>query len=183
MNLPELIETYGYWVVLGGTLLEGESVLLLAGFAAHRGYLELQNVIGIAVIGSFLGDQLWFYLGRRHGPALLARYPKYAAPAARAQALLARYHMPLILSVRFLYGLRTVLPFTIGMSAIPALRFQALNFAGAVLWSITISAAGYLFGNAVEYLLGDLRRYEEILLAVLALAGLAYWWYSGRRRA
>ena len=181
MNLPDLIETYGYWAVLAGTLLEGESVLLLAGFAAHRGYLQLQDVIGVAIIGSFLGDQLWFYLGRRHGPALLARYPKYAASSARAQALLARYHMPLILSVRFLYGLRTVLPFTIGMSSIPTLRFQALNFIGAVLWSITIAAAGYLFGNAVEYFLGDIKRYEEILLAVLAVAGLAYWWFSRRR--
>ena len=183
MNVPELIQTYGYWAVLGGTLLEGESVLLLAGFAAHRGYLELHTVIGVAVAGSFLGDQLWFYLGRRHGARLLARYPRYAASAARAQALLAKYHLPLILSVRFLYGLRTVLPFTIGMSGIPALRFQLLNFAGAVLWSVTIAAAGYLFGNAVEYILGDLKHYEEILLAAIALGGLAFWWYSSRRRA
>ena len=29
--------------------------------------------------------------------------------------------------------------------------------------------------------LGDLKRYEEILLAVLAFAGFAYWWYSRRR--
>ena len=183
MNLADLIETYGYWAVLVGTLLEGESVLLLAGFAAHRGYLVLHTVIGVAIAGSFLGDQLWFYLGRKHGATLLERYPKYAAPAARAQALLARYHMPLILSVRFLYGLRTILPFVIGMSEIPTLRFQILNFAGAVLWSMTIAAAGYLFGNAVEYFLGDLKHYEEILLAVIALGGLAFWWYSSRRAA
>ena len=74
-----------------------------------------------------------------------------------------------------------MLPFTIGMSSIPTLRFQALNFIGAVIWSITIAAVGYLFGNAVEYVLGDLKRYEEILLAVLAFAGFAYWWYSRRR--
>lgn len=183
MNLPALIQTYGYGAVFAGTLLEGESVLLLAGFAAHRGYLDLASVVGVAILGSFLGDQLWFYLGRRHGPALLARYPRYAASAARAQALLAKYHLPLILSVRFLYGLRTVLPFTIGMSEIPALRFQLLNFAGAVLWSVTITAAGYLFGNAVEYILGDLKHYEEILLAAIALGGLAFWWYSRSRAA
>ena len=71
MNLPELIETYGYWVVFGGTLLEGESVLLLAGFAAHRGLLELHTVIGVAIFGSFLGDQLLFFLGRYQGAKLL----------------------------------------------------------------------------------------------------------------
>jgi membrane protein DedA with SNARE-associated domain len=183
VSLPGLIEQYGYWAVLGGTLLEGESVLLLAGFAAHRGYLDLPTVVLVAIAGSFLGDQAWFFLGRRQGVRFLERHPKYAAPAARAQALLARYHMPLILSVRFLYGLRTVLPFTIGMSAISTSRFQVLNFAGAVLWSVTITAGGYLFGHLVERMLGDLRHYEEILLVVLAIGGLIFWWYSRRSRA
>ena len=181
MNLPDLIETYGYWIVLGGTLLEGESVLLLAGYAAYSGLLELHTVIPVAVAGSFMGDQLWFFLGRRHGARLLKRYPKYAASAARAQALLAKYHAPVILGVRFLYGLRTVLPFVIGMSRIPTLRFQVLNFAGAILWAVSGAVAGYLFGNAIEYILGDIHRYEKYLFAALLLAGLAYWWYSRRR--
>ena len=181
MDLSELIENYGYWVVFAGTLLEGESVLLLAGFAAYSGLLELHTVIAVAVLGSFLGDQLWFFAGRMHGAKLLARFPKYAAPAARAEALLHKYHAPIILAVRFLYGLRIVLPFTIGMSSIPTLRFQLLNFAGAVLWSASGAVAGYLFGNAIEAMLGDLKRDEEIFFAVLALGGLAWWWYSRRR--
>ena len=183
MNLPLLIETYGYWAVLGGTLLEGESVLLLAGFAAHRGYLDLPTVVGIAIVGSFLGDQAFFFLGRYQGTKLLNRFPKYTERVAIAQAKLARYHTPLILSVRFLYGLRTVLPFVIGMSNISVLRFQALNLAGAFLWSILGAGAGYLFGNAIEAILGDLHRYEKDLLAFLAVAGLLYWWYSRRRGA
>lgn len=183
MDLSELIETYGYWVVFGGTLLEGESVLLLAGFAAYSGLLELHIVIGVATVGSFLGDQLWFLLGRRQGAKLLARFPKYAARAARAQELLAKWHTPIILAVRFLYGLRTVLPFTIGMSSIPTLRFQLLNFAGAVLWASSGAVAGYLFGNAIEAILGDIQRYEKYILAFLAAAGLAYWWFSRQRKA
>jgi membrane protein DedA with SNARE-associated domain len=183
MPLPELIQTYGYGAVLAGTLLEGETVLLLAGFAAHRGYLDLPTVVGVAIFGSFLGDQVFFFLGRRNGAKFLARFPKYAEPAARAHALLARYHMPLILAVRFLYGLRAVLPFVIGMSPISTTRFQVLNFAGAVLWSVTIAAGGYLFGHLVERALGDLRHYEELLLLAIALGGTLYWWYSRRRRA
>jgi membrane protein DedA with SNARE-associated domain len=183
MNLPELIETYGYWAVLGGTLLEGESVLLLAGFAAHRGYLDLPSVVGVAVAGSFLGDQAFFFLGRYQGAKLLSRYPQYAAKVAMAQAKLARYHTPLILAMRYLYGLRAVLPFTIGMGNISTTRFQVLNLAGALLWSVTIVAGGYLFGHLVERMLGDLRHYEEILFAVLVVGGLGFWWYSTRRKA
>ncbi|HEY8069937.1 MAG TPA: DedA family protein [Burkholderiales bacterium] len=182
MNLPELIHTYGYWAVLGGTLLEGESVLLLAGFAAHRGHLELADVIGVAVVGGFVGDQVFFFLGRYKGQKVLERFPKYAAPAARAKELLGRYHIPLILSMRFLYGLRAALPFALGTGDIPVLRFQVLNLVGAILWSATIASAGYLFGHAVEYVLGDLKRYEEILFAVLAAGGFLYWLYTRRRR-
>lgn len=91
------------------------------------------------MLGSFLGDQLWFYLGRRHGSKLLERYPRYAASAARAQALLTKYDTPVILSVRFLYGLRTVLPFVIGMSNISLLRFKASSRDGSASSSRVIA--------------------------------------------
>jgi len=181
MTLPQFVAAYGYWAVLAGTLFEAETVLLLAGFAAHRGYLELPTVVGVAIVGSFLANQPWFYLGRVRGPTLLLRYPKYMNRVARAQAQLAKYHLPLIVTMRFVMGLRTVLPFVLGMSSMPTLRFQMINFAGAVFWSVMIGAGGYLFGHLVERMLGDLRLYEEILFAVLAVGGLAYWWYSRRR--
>jgi membrane protein DedA with SNARE-associated domain len=181
MNLPELIQTYGYGAVLVGTLLEGETVLLLAGFAAHRGYLDLPTVVGVAIFGSFLGDQVFFFLGRYQGTKLLNRFPRYVARVGIAQAKLARYHTPLILALRFLYGLRAVLPFTIGMSDISTTRFQVLNFAGALLWSVTIAVGGYLFGHFAEQVLGDLKHYEQILLAILAVGGLTFWLYSLRR--
>lgn len=181
MSLAQLIADYGYWVVLAGTLLEGESVLVLAGFAAHRGLLDLSTVIAVAVMGGFLGDQVFFLAGRRYGERLLARFPAQAAPAARAKELLARHHIPVILGVRFLYGLRIVLPFTIGMSGIGVLRFQCLNLAGAAIWAGLCAALGYLFGAAAETLLGGLGRYEEALFALLAVAALGFLWGSRRR--
>jgi len=181
MTLPHFVAEYGYWAVLGGTLLQAETVLLLAGFAAHRGYLDLPTVVFVAVAGSFLANQPWFYLGRVRGPALLLRFPQYMRRAARAQALLAKYHLPLIVTMRFVMGLRTVLPFVLGMSSMPTLRFEMINFAGAAFWSVMIGAGGYLFGHLLERALGDLAHYEEILLAVLAVGGFVYWWVSRRR--
>ena len=40
----------------------------------------------------------------------------------------------------------------------------------------------YLFGSAAEYILGDLWHYEEILFAAILVVGLAYWWFSRRRK-
>ena len=45
MTLESIVDTYGYLAVLLGTFLEGETILVLGGFAAHRGYLALPWVI------------------------------------------------------------------------------------------------------------------------------------------
>lgn len=64
MTLATFLLSYGYIAVLLGTFLEGETILIMAGFAAQSGYLNLYWVIGVATIGSFLGDQLYFTWAR-----------------------------------------------------------------------------------------------------------------------
>jgi membrane protein DedA with SNARE-associated domain len=103
MNLSTLIADYGYWAVFIGCFLEGETVLLLAGFAAHRGMLQFEQVAAVAFVASTLGDQMFFWLGRRHGDALFLRFPSLGRQIPRVQSLLARHHVTLILSIRFLY--------------------------------------------------------------------------------
>lgn len=173
--LQAFIETYGYAAVFAGALLEGETVLVLAGFAAHRGYLDLPLVIVVAFVGSFLGDQFYFFLGQRHGRNVLARFPSWQPRAMKVQNLLYRYHTPLILAIRFMYGLRTVGPVVIGMSHVPWPRFFILNLIGALVWAVTFGGAGFLFGSALASLLTDIRRYEELVLWFIAAAGIALW--------
>ena len=174
-TLQSLVENYGYYAVFAGTFLEGETILIMAGFAAHSGYLALPWVMLIAFFGSLLGDQLYFFLGRRHGRRILQRFPKLRARANIVDALLARHHTLLIPVLRFLYGLRTVGPMVIGMSGVPAPRFVGLNILGAALWAVVIGGAGYLFGDVLELVLTDVKRYEEIALGVIALIGIVIW--------
>lgn len=183
MFLTALLIKYGYAAVLLGTFLEGETILIMAGFAAHRGYLNLYGVIGMATVGSFLGDQLYFYLGTRYGWRILNRFPDLKPRALRVQALLERYHLPLILGIRFLYGLRIVGPLAIGMSSVSRIRFFGLNLLGAIIWAALIGSSGYLFGYALELILADLKLYEEALLALMLIAGIVVWiGYRWRQR-
>lgn len=173
--LADLLREYGYYAVFLGTFLEGETVLVMAGFAAHGGYLQLPWVIAVAVAGGTLGDQLYFYLGRRYGHRMLVRMPRLRRRVARVKVLLRRYHLPLILSIRFMYGLRTVGPFAFGVSRLGRVRFFVLNLAGALLWAPLVGGAGYLFGSVLELFLADLRRYEVALLALMAGVGAVLW--------
>lgn len=180
--MEAFLQTYGYWAVLIGTFLEGETILVLGGLAAHLGYLDLSGVILAAFIGSLCGDQLFFFLGRRHSAFLLNRRPAWKSKLERAHRLIDRFQTPLILGFRFLYGLRTVMPFAIGISAVPVLRFVILNALGAIVWAGIVAGGGYLFGHALEGLLGNIRHYEKMLFILVAVAGIAAWAHHLYRR-
>ena len=89
--ISEFVATYGYLSIFFGTLLEGETILIAGGFAAHRGMLNLPLVILVAIVGSSLGDQLAFWLGRYKGNALMERVPALARRKDRIHELLHRY--------------------------------------------------------------------------------------------
>jgi hypothetical protein len=127
MDLGSLIETHGYWVLAAGCLLEGETILVLAGLAAERGYLHPFGVVVVASVTAFIGDQILFWLGRWRGPALLARWPSVAAKAGRVHELIERYHLPVIIGMRFAYGLRIPGPILIGMSPVAFRRDQRIR--------------------------------------------------------
>lgn len=175
MDIAGLIQSYGYLALVVGTLLEGETILIAAGFAAHRGYLDIFAVIGIAAVCGFLGDQFFFWLGRRHGPAVLTRWPSVALQSDRVHRLIERYHAPVIVGVRFAYGLRIAGPILIGMTPISGLRFLLLNGLGAILWAILIAGLGWIFGQAAELLLGKIEHIEGWLLLGLLAAGAITW--------
>lgn len=165
----ELLQAHGYWLLAVGCLLEGETVLVLAGFAAHRGLLDPLAVVAIAASCGFAGDELCFWLGHRHGQALLARWPSIARQATRVHALIERWHEGLIVGLRFAYGLRIAGPVLIGSSALPAWRFAVFNALGALLWACLVGAAGWLFGAAAQALLGRLHHVEGWIFAGLLL--------------
>ncbi len=172
IDLPGLIDTYGYLAVFVGAFLEGETILALAGLAAYRGYLDFCTVVAIALFAGFAGDQFFFYLGRIEGSRLLARFPRMQERADRFDAMLSRWHAPLIVCVRFMYGFRIVGPILLGMGRVSARKFLVCNFIGAAIWAPLVAGVGYLFGSVLEALLHDLKRYELWAFVALALIGL-----------
>lgn len=98
--------------------------------------------------------------------------------------LLRRHQSLLILGFRFLYGFRTVTPFLLGASGIPPVRFALLNSLGALFWAISIGVCGYFFGHVLEFLMGDIQRYEARLFFGLAMLGVIVWsihWFKRQK--
>jgi len=164
----EYLQQHGYWVLFLWTFLEGEAGLILAGFLAFQGYLTLPGVIATALCGAFLGDQLYFYLGRRKGAWLLKVFTFIARKFRKALRLIEKYGTFVAFISRYTYGFRIVLPIILGMTTFPAPRFLWLNMASALLWAVIFSLAGYFFGKSASLFVDDVSRYEMHLLAILA---------------
>lgn len=178
-HLLQFLHDYGYLAVFIGCLLEGETLLILAGFAAHQGYLSLPLVIVLATFAGALGDVLFFLCGHFAGKRLLARFPALSARAGPLLARLQRHDHLIIVGIRFMYGLRIAGPVIIGASGVPLARFVFFNLLGAALWAPLIAGTGYLFGKAVHRVFSGLGHYEWIAASILLAA---VWTWHGLRR-
>jgi membrane protein DedA with SNARE-associated domain len=167
--LQQLVEQYGYLAVFAGCFLEGETVLVLGGFAAYLGYLSLPGVIATATVGGFLGDEAWFLVGRRYGTRLLARFPKLRKARPYVRQKLDVYGHWVVFFVRFAIGLRVAGPIIIGASGMAPWRFTPPNAGGAFVWACVIGGAGYVFGGAFTVLMEHAKRYEHVAFVVVAL--------------
>lgn len=178
------IQEYGdifYVITFIWTAVEGETFVIFAGYAAHLGLLSLPTLIACAWLGSFCGDQVYFFLGRRYGATLIKKFPKWEPRVARAMDLLHRYNTGFILSFRFIYGVRNVSSFAVGMSGISWARFSILNFIAAGVWAVSFAGTGYLFGAAFKDMLGDYALYITVGM-LIGFITLAWWIMSAPER-
>ena len=173
--MSELVAQYGYLAVLVGTMLEGETILVLGAVAAKLGYLKIGLVVLVAWIGSFVGDQAYFWIGRLYGIRLLARWPSWRMRVHRATRLLEKYDTWFILGFRFVYGIRSISPFVIGMSRIAAWRFMLLNLIAAFMWASVLGGISFLLGAVMKNLLARFEVVEHYAIVIIAGAGVLLW--------
>lgn len=187
IDIYKLIADYNEWfyvITFVWAFLEGETFVIFAGAAASQEMLSLCWLIIVAWMGSFCGDQFYFWLGRRWGAQLLRRFPRFQGGVDVALDMLHRYHVGFILSFRFIYGVRNFASFAMGMSQIPWPRFAALNFIAAGVWANAFAWGGYFLGVAFEAVLGDIAKdFGLIMLGLFATVALVLFVVHRRGKA
>ena len=175
-DIRNMVVQHGHWfylITFLWTFVEGETFVIFAGTFAAQGLLDPFFLLLSAWLGSFSGDQLYFYIGRRFGGKLLHRYPRWRPGVDSALAFLRRYSTGFILSFRFTYGVRNFSSVARGMSGLLWRRFLALNFLAAGLWATTFVGAGYLLGNVFG---AALRRMADsfglVMLGIFVLVSV-----------
>lgn len=178
--LAELLARYGYLMVVGGIIVEGDATLVTASFLAHRGYLVLWIVMAIAAVTSTTMNQIYFRIGRKHGVERVAK--------AEGRPLFARImkHMRthaiwLVLVSRFIFGFRMAIPATVGALGMGAVRFFIADACGAIIWAVTLGSTGYAIGQVGRMLVGDLERHDYLVALALCVLTIAWTVYRHRR--
>ena len=191
--LLDLFARYGYAVVFVGVLLEnagvpvpGETVLLAGAALSHIGRLSFVRVVLVAIVAATIGDNIGFLIGRRGGRVLAERHGwRVGLTSGRLRqfdAFFDRYGPQAVFIARFVTGLRVFGAVLAGASGIPWRTFLFYNATGAVVWSTTIAAAGYLLAYSWQTLERWVGRTGVIALVLVAIV-VGFLFFKRRRES
>jgi membrane protein DedA with SNARE-associated domain len=171
--IQSLVEQYGLLAIFIGCFFEGESAAILGGFLAHQGIFDPALTFAVAATGSFLGDAVFFFLGRRFSDHRYVARVRKAPGFSHAMKVLDTYPDVFVLTNRYMYGLRIAGGIAVGLSRISTPRFLLLNALGALIWAGLFGGIGFFFGLGFERLLGEALRSHDRLFAGLVIAAVA----------
>ncbi len=178
------LENYHYLVYAGvviWTFLEGETFIIVLGYLAQEGtyHINIWLVMLFALLGSFVGDQFYFYIGRIYGKPLLQRWPGMEKKIAWAFHMVHDHQTIFILTFRFIYGVRNISPFVIGMSGVSRVKYFILNLIAATVWANTFAWGGYFLGVAMGEWLGE---YKFHIMGGFVALFVVLWFLSTLKR-
>src|SRR5438876_8557097 len=129
-----------YLGILVAAAVEGEVVYAGAVVMVSLGRLNPFGVLISGAVGGWAGDQFWYYIARGRASAWLDKFKGIVRRRAAIQKRMQRHASKLILSVRFLPGLRIAIPLACAYAGTSPLQFSGLSFISALAW-----AAGIMF--------------------------------------
>ena len=175
-----LMKEYGYIILFAWSILEGEMGLIMAGLLSHTEDMWLPLAIFVAGLGGFTGDQIYFYIGRYNKSYVHKKFKGQRRKFALAHLLLKKYGWPIIFVQRYMYGMRTIIPISIGLTGYDAKTYALINLLSAWIWaSLTIVPVWY-FGEEILQVL-EVAKEHWYFIAPFALVfggGIIYYFQA-----
>ena len=173
-EVTPLIGSYGLWVIFFGMMIEGTTMIIVAGILAYLGMLPVGETVAVSIAGAVAGDQLWYILGKRYTARLLQRFPSVAARVERLSDKVRQKGNLLAFGSRFVYSGAILFPVTLGVYDYPHRKFTLFDLFGVTLWACVGIAIGYFLGTGVEQLFGKIEKVKH-LLWLLAIVTFIVW--------
>ena len=162
--MEEFLDQYGYIALMVGTFIEGETAILVAASLIYQGLFEIPHTVFFGFAGSFISDWLYFTIGKVNGKYFVDRRPDLQKKVLPVQRFFEKHHVQVLLTYRFLYGLRVIIPLMIGMSKIAPKKFLLFSVVSGILWATTVSSLGYFIGRFLDL---ETSVFEENVLYIV----------------
>jgi len=147
-SIAALVSRFGLLAVFGGSLIEGEGILILAATLAGQGALDPIRVWLVAAAGAWLGHLVWFTVGRAiRGRQLGLGSPSFKARLVQVTALVEARPVTTIFLLQYLYGLRLAGAVALGLADLSFVRFASYQIVNCLLWAAAVGGAAYLLGG------------------------------------
>lgn len=175
-----LMKNYGYIILFFWSTLEGEMGLIMAGLLTHSGDMNLFLAIFVAGLGGFAGDQVYFYIGRFNKKLAHEKLKSQRRKLALAHLLLKKYGWPIIFAQRYMYGLRTIIPISIGLTRYCGKTFAFINIISAWVWATMTILPAWYFGEEIFIAIHWAKEHWYLALPFAgALAGgISYYFHK-----
>ena len=196
--LAVMVQQYGVWIyailfaiIFSETgfvvtpFLPGDSLLFVAGALAALGGMDIMILIAVLLAAAAFGNTLNYQIGRYLGPKVF----QWENSRFFNKAALMKTHLfyethggkTLVIS-RFLPLFRTFAPFVAGIGAMTWARFTFFNLIGAFAWVVSLTLAGYFFGN----LPWVQKNLSAVILGIIAISMIPVvigWWQHRKEAA
>lgn len=177
------LQEYGYIILFIWSTLEGELGLIMAGIMCHTGHMTISIAIIVAGLGGFVGDQVYFYIGRYNKQFIYKKLKTQRRKFALAHLLLQRYGWPIIFAQRYLYGMRTVIPMSIGVTRYSAKTFAFINLISALVWAAITILLAYFFGEQLLQIVHYAKEHYYIAIPFVLILGGGIYYYMHKATA
>lgn len=176
-KLVYLLKEYGYIILFAWSILEGETGLFMAGLLCHTGDMNLFWAIFIAGLGGFVGDQIYFYMGRFNKKYIYRNLKQQRRKFALAHVMLQKYGWPIIFMQRYMYGMRTIIPVSIGLTRYDAKKFAFINLISAWTWAALTIVPTWYFGQEILKLITYAKEhwYLAVPFGLMIFVGVYYY--------
>lgn len=170
--MEDFLQHYGYLALVVATFFEGEIAILIASSLVSSGTFGGLETIIFGFFGSFLSDWVYYLIGRFNGTAFVDRRPAIKAKLYPARQFFEAHRLLIMMSYRFLYGFRVILPLLIGLTGVRPMLFLGFSIGTGLLWSTTVATLGYLAGKYLMLTTASFKEHGILIILGFATFGL-----------
>ena len=180
--LFKLLAEHVYLILFVSLILEfaalplpGETMMVVAGIMAYNNHGSYIGMIIASALGTVIGMQFSYEVGRRLGTKAVDKYGSYIGLTpyrmTKAAEFFNKFGNIVIVIAYFLPGVRHILGYFSGISRIDAKRFHLYSTIGGIVWVVVFITLGYVLGPSAPHAFKLLHKYGTMLF-IIGIAAL-----------